>query len=141
MGLWKKTDSTNIRKALDSVNWDRLFDKKDLNSQFETTLNVFRNCVPNKYVTDHDKDPKWMNEIIKSQMEKKTIPALYIPNGRFQSDLVFTESLIAWPNDLISYAKDLCYENLAKKKKKVRCCKPKHTGQSFNHFITTEKSP
>ena len=72
---YKKADSTNIRKVLDSVNWERLFDKKDLNSQVvtlnETILNVFRNYVPNKYVTIDDKDPVWMNEIIKSKMETK----------------------------------------------------------------------
>ena len=52
------TDSTNIRKALDSVYWERFFDKKDLNSQvvtlIETTLNVFRNYVPNKYIAIDD---------------------------------------------------------------------------------------
>ena len=71
---YKKTDSTNIRKALDSVSWERLFDKKDLDSQVvilnETILNVFRNYVPNKYVTIDDKNSVWMNEIIKSKMEK-----------------------------------------------------------------------
>ena len=30
---YKKADSTKIRKALDTVNWERLFDKKDLNVQ------------------------------------------------------------------------------------------------------------
>ena len=72
-----------ISKALDSVNWERLFDKKDLNSQVvtlnEIILNVFRNYVPNKYITINDKNPVWMNEIIKSKTEKKkqTIPAIY----------------------------------------------------------------
>ena len=83
----------NIRKALDSVNWERLFDKKDLNSQVvtlnETILNVFRNYVPNKYITIDDKDPVWMNEIIKSKMETKNkLYQQYIQNGRFESDLV-----------------------------------------------------
>ena len=49
---YKKADSKNIRKALDSVNWEKLFDKKDINSQVaklnETILNVFQNYVPNK---------------------------------------------------------------------------------------------
>ena len=78
---YKKADSTNIRKALDSVNWERLFDKKDLNSQVitlnEATLNVFQNYIPNKYITIDNKDPVWMNKIIKSKMKKKTIPAIY----------------------------------------------------------------
>ena len=55
---YKMTDSTNIRKALDSVYWERFFDKKDLNSQvvtlIETILNVFRNYVPNKYIAIDD---------------------------------------------------------------------------------------
>ena len=69
---YKKADSTNIRKALGSANWERLFDKKDLNSQVVTLngiiLNVFRNYVSNKDIAIDDKDPVWMNEIIKSKM-------------------------------------------------------------------------
>ena len=42
---YKKADSTKTRKALDVVNWVRIFDKKDLNAQVialnETILNVF----------------------------------------------------------------------------------------------------
>ena len=86
--------------------------KKDLNSQVvtlnETILNVFRNYVPNKCITIDDKDPVWMNEIIKSKTETKSkLYQQYIENGRFESDLVFIESLIAELNDLISYTKDL----------------------------------
>ena len=46
----------NIRNFQDSANWERLFDKKDLNSQV-ARLNVFRNYVPNKYITIDDRDP------------------------------------------------------------------------------------
>ena len=42
-------------------------------------LDVFRNYVPNKYVTIDDKDPLLMKEMIKSKMkEKEIIPALYL---------------------------------------------------------------
>ena len=55
-----------MRKALDSVNWERRFDKKNVNAQVlklnETTLNVFRNYVRSKYLTINDKDPVWINE-------------------------------------------------------------------------------
>ena len=105
-------DLTNFRKALDSVNWEMVSNKKNLNSQVvtlnETILNVFRNYVPNKYITIDDKDPARMNEIIKSKMGKSK------QAGWFESDLVFIESLIAELNDLISYTKDLYYENLSK---------------------------
>ena len=46
--------------------------------------------------------------------KKKKLYQQYIQNGRFESYLVFIESLIAELNDLISYMKDLFYENLAK---------------------------
>ena len=52
---YKKADANIIRKALDSVNWERLFDGKNINAQVislnKTILNVFRNYVPNKYIT------------------------------------------------------------------------------------------
>ena len=59
MGL-QKTDPLKIRKALDSVNWERLFGQHDINQQVmtlnEVLLNIFRNYVPNKYITIDDKD-------------------------------------------------------------------------------------
>ena len=70
-------------------------------------------------------------------METKNKPYQpYIQNGRFESDLVFTESLIAGLNVLISYMK-----TLQKKKKIIRCYKLKHIGEFLDHFITTEKFP
>ena len=79
-------------------------------------LNVFRNYVPNKYITVDDKDPVWMNETIKSKMTAKN--KLYkqcIKNGTFESDFVFVESLVNKINELISNVKNLYYVNLAKK--------------------------
>ena len=78
-------------------------------------MNVFRNYVPYKYITIDDKDPVWMNEIIKSKMQTKNkLYQQYIQNRSFEYDLVFIESLIAELNDLIFYMKDWYYENLAK---------------------------
>ena len=65
--LWnyKKADVSKIQKALKLVNWDGLLDNKNVDSQVlilnDIILNVFRNFVPNKYVTFNDKDPVWMN--------------------------------------------------------------------------------
>ena len=117
---YKKADEKSIRKALDSVNWERLFDSKDIESQVitlnETILNVFRNYVPNKYITIDDKDPVWMNETIKSKIKTKNkLYKQYIKNGRFESDFVFIENLITEINDLITLTKELYYEKLAKK--------------------------
>ena len=102
------------------VNWERLFDKKDLNAQVialnETILNAFRNYVSNKYITVDDKDPVWMNKIIKSKMEAKSkLYKQYIKNRRFESDFVLIESLVNEITDLISNAKNMYYDNLEKK--------------------------
>ena len=55
----------------------------------EAILNVIRNYVPNKYITIDDKDPVWMNEIIKSKIKTKNLLfKKYIQNGRFESDFL-----------------------------------------------------
>ena len=102
------------------MNWERLFDQKDINAQVvalnETILNVFRNYVPNKYITIDDKDPVWMNETIKSKIKaKNALYKKYIQNGRFESDFVYLQNLIIELNELISSTKTLYYENLAEK--------------------------
>ena len=54
------------------------------------------------------------NHKIKNKIKKKLYQQ-YIQNGRFESDLVFIQSLIAELKDLTFYTKDLYYENIAKK--------------------------
>ena len=100
--------------------WKRLFDQKVINAQVaafnETILNVFRNYVPNKYITIDDKNSVWMNENIKTKIkEKNTLYQKYNENGRFESDFILLEKLITELNDLIFSTKTLYYENLAKK--------------------------
>ena len=82
----------------------------------ETILNVFRNYVPNKYITIDDKDPVWMNETIKSKIKTRNkLYKQYIENCRFESDFMMIETLITEINDLITSTKDLYYNNLAKR--------------------------
>ena len=119
---YKKTDSKNIRKALDSVNWERLFDQLYINAQVaafnETMLNVFRSCVPNKYITIDDKDPVWINENTKTKIkEKNTFYQKCIKNGRFENGFILLKKLITELDDLIFSTKTFYYENLAKKVK------------------------
>ena len=77
---------------------------------------MFRNYVPNKYITIDDKDPVWMNETIKNKMKvRNNLFKQYIQNGRFESDFVVIERLGNELSDLISQTKALYYENLARK--------------------------
>ena len=99
------------------VNWERLFDSKDINLQVtalnETILSIFHNYVPNEFITIDDKDPVWMNEIIKSKIKTKNLLfKQYIQNGRLESNFVFLETLIAEINELILSTKNLCYKTL-----------------------------
>ena len=73
------------------MNWDRLLDNKNVDSQVlilnDIILNIFRNLVPNKYVTFDDKDPVWMTENIKSKVKAKN--KLYqecVKKGRQETD-------------------------------------------------------
>ena len=120
--IWdhKNADSQKIRKALDLVNWERLFSKKDINTQVsilnETMLTVFSYYVPNKYITIDDTDPVWMNETIKLKIKAKyNMYEKYIQNGRFESDFVLLETLITELNELVSTTKALYYQNIGKK--------------------------
>ena len=119
-----KADPNNIRKALDLVNWQRLFDQKSIDAQVatfnDTTLNNFCKFVLNKYINNDDKDSVWMNETIKSKMKAKEIPyKKYIQNGRFESDFIFLENLITELNELISSTKASYYKNRVQTKCKV----------------------
>ena len=115
---YNKADSDKIRKSLDWVNWECLFNNKDVNTQVailnETVLNVFSDYAPNKYITINDKDPVWMNEIIKLKIKaKNSMYNRFIQNGRSESDFVLLETLITELNELIATTEALYCENLA----------------------------
>ena len=77
---------------------------------------MFRNHVPNKYITFDNKDPVWMNETIKNKMKvRNDLFKQYIQNGRFESDFILIESGENELSDLISQTKALYYEILARK--------------------------
>ena len=91
---YKKSDSATIKKALGWVNWEKLFDTKDINAQVsilsKAILNAFENYIPSKYITIDDKDPVWMDENIKSKIKTKNLLyKQYIQNGRLESGFVF----------------------------------------------------
>ena len=73
------------------MNWERLLDNKNIDSQVpflnNIILNIFRNFVPKKYITFDDKDPVWMNENIKSKIKvKNNIYQECVKKGRQETD-------------------------------------------------------
>ena len=106
----------------------------------ETILNVFRNYVPNKYITIDGKDPVCMNETIKSKTKTKCkLYKQYAENGRFESNFVFIEASLTEINDLIISTKDLYYKNLVKRLNNP-LLQAKTYGQFLKLFIMTKNS-
>ena len=66
MWNYKKANTESIRKSLESVNWQTLFNNKTVNKQVsilnETIISIFSNFVANKRVTLDDSNPPWMND-------------------------------------------------------------------------------
>ena len=97
-----------------------LFHGKDINAQVtsfnDTILNVFKNDVPDKYITTDDKDPVWINDNMKAKIKiKNLLFQHYMQNEKFESDFGFLKALITELNELISSTKPLHYKNLGKK--------------------------
>ena len=102
------------------MNWDRLLDNKNVDSQVlilnDIILNIFRNFVPNKYVTFDGKDPVWMNENIKSKIKAKNkLYQEYVKKGRQETDFCDLEESVRNLNDLMLRTKTSFYENLGSK--------------------------
>ena len=83
------------------MNWDRLLDNKNVDSQVlllnDIISNIFRNFLPNRYVTCDDKDPVWMNENIKSKIkEKNKLYRVYVKKGRQETNFCALEESVLY---------------------------------------------
>ena len=69
---YKKADTNSIRKAFKQVNWEFLFQNKNVPEQVltlnETLFDVFSSFTPNKIPNFNDKDPTWMTQYLKSKI-------------------------------------------------------------------------
>ena len=69
---YKKASSVCIKKALGRVNWDALFHLTNVHEQVNVfnnvVINIFSNFVPDKI---DDRDPIWMNVLLKPKLNKK----------------------------------------------------------------------
>ena len=63
---YKHADTNSIQKSLNQVNWNRLFQNKNVNEQVaipnNIILNIFSNFVPNKILTSDERPPHgWLS--------------------------------------------------------------------------------
>ena len=90
-GTTRRLVFRKYKKPLKLVNWDRLLDNKNVDSQVlvlnNIILNIFRNLEPNKYITFDDKDPVWMNENIRSKIKAQNkFYQEYVDKGKQETD-------------------------------------------------------
>ena len=88
---YKQADMTEIRKALDLVNWDLIFHNKTVHDEIfafdQVLLNIFTCYLPNKYKSFDDKDPLWINDHIKSKIQQKDfLLKQYVKNSKTAHD-------------------------------------------------------
>ena len=75
--IWdfSRANTNAINRAVQSINWDRVFSTLDLNGQVsfltQSLINIFTNFVPNKVVTIRSKDALWMTPGIKRMLIEK----------------------------------------------------------------------
>ena len=70
---YRKANIKSIKKLIEAVNWQTLFNKKAVTKQVsiasKTRINIFSNFVPNELVTFNGSSPPWINNFIKIKMK------------------------------------------------------------------------
>ena len=137
------TDS--IEKSLKLFDWHGVFNGKTIDEKVnvltDTILNIMSNYVPNETITIDDKDPPWINKIIKGliQSEKRFYQNFLKRNN---SDMLLIK-LKDMQNPIrleLEKAKSKYYAKLAKKlsSKKIN---PKYYWSILKSFINGKKIP
>ena len=80
-------------------------------------LNVFSNYVPNKIVTLNDKDPPWITQYLKSQINwcKNVYQEYHRKGNHGANDFIFLENVMSEVSDLIFIRKNVYYNQLVQK--------------------------
>ena len=88
---YNRANIENIKKFIESVNWEAMFNNKSVHKQVsifsEILMNMFSNFTPNKLVTFDDRYPPWKNDFIKSIIKwKNKVCKIYTKNGYKHND-------------------------------------------------------
>ena len=72
---YKQANTELIRRAIDNFNWNRALDNISPNRQVsifnDTILNKISNFIPHETIICDDRDPPWINSIIKKVIHEK----------------------------------------------------------------------
>ena len=117
---YKKANIENIKKSLESVNWETLCNNKSVNTQVcifnETIMNIFLKFVPSKLVTFDDSDPPLMNDFIRSKIKwKDQMHKTYKKNGCKYTDYVKFQEAVSKVSELINIRKEEYQNHIVRK--------------------------
>ena len=109
-----------IKKSIESVNWEVMFNNKQFHKQVsifnEVLRNIFSNFTPNKLVTFDDRDPPWLNDFVKSKIKwKNQLHKIYTKNGYKYNDYVQLKEATVLVSQVIAKRKEDCHNVLASK--------------------------
>ena len=122
---YSRADKASINRAIDTIDWDELFENKTVESQVselidwdelfanktvesqvselnDLLLNIYSNYIPNKTVLCDDKDLPWMTNGIRTAIEmKNNAYKEYIRSGMRHNYYVRLENLTTELSNLI----------------------------------------
>ena len=104
-------------------------------------MNVFSNCIPNKYITFTDKDPPWMTNYLKYKIHcKNSLYLNYLKHGKKNCDYIELQRSIEEVSGAIFKSKEPYHDCLAKKLNNPKTS-PKTYWAIMKTFYNSKKIP
>ena len=74
---YERANTELIRRDIDQFDWLRALSNVNIDEQVyfftKTQLNIIQNFIPHETITYDDRDPPWINKVIKKLMIKKNL--------------------------------------------------------------------
>ena len=108
---YNRTNVEGIKKTIDSVNWEVMFNNKSVHKQIsifsEALMNIFSSFAPYKLLTFDDRDLSWMNDFAKSKTKwKNQLYKIYTKNGYNCNDYLQLKEATVLVSQVITKRKD-----------------------------------
>ena len=105
---------------MNSVDWDFVLSDKNVDPQAQylnkLLMNAFSYHIPNKVITNDDKDPPWMNDEIENKVKKRDIFFQQLKKYKLNlTNFDVINELASELSSIISQRREEYYFQLAKK--------------------------
>ena len=88
---YEKANIENIKKVISNFDWNKAFENLLIDEKVDflnkTSLNTFRNYIPNKKIKCDYRQPPWMTDIIKKSLKERCkLTKFFYKNGQRKVD-------------------------------------------------------